>query len=539
MQKKTFVLPFVAMCLLASPAWAMAAPVQSHSLVASAAKPPRDMPGFVQDSAEDVLAALGITEKMIFRGAIVQEGNSLNHSTWKVSYSASDSKSKPTSVSITIDSETGDFVKASIRYETEPTKAPAKAIAREKAKAFANALFHGDYQMDESVAIDDHTYPEDRTACVTFYEKVQGIPLKTDWIKVNVDGNGRIVSIERKTSEDQVKKNLPKATPGLTAEQAKQAYGKQLEMKLVYDPNAAEKGNPALRYVPVYKGAIDAATGKRLDLVDNYLPAESCKISGKGMKLTASSIDAVKKLLKEDFAVDVQNMIYKEEKITEEKEIKGEMTKQVREIVYTWTPDGMNPQPRAKVIIDAKTSVIKAISINELSTSKADGTSKDKARQSALRFAEKYMDASISEVQLQQEGMPAAQMLPDWVNKQKLQADIDERERSAYTFLIRYAQRDTLVRSGQLKLRFDAGTGNLIGLTNESLDLGGNLPKASQVVAADAAKQAYLNDLAMRPIYVAPSYLGEDTATPLLAYVPVQPVEDRYVDALTGKVIEE
>ncbi|WP_426450773.1 YcdB/YcdC domain-containing protein [Paenibacillus sp. S-38] len=352
---------------------------------------------------------------------------------WNLSFVKQDAKGYYGSISVTVDSNSGELLSYQI-YDNDPDRKPSfpPQVSLEKAKAIGEAQLAKLLPKEQSqltyAAEDEKNFRKPLSGETQYplrwVRSVNGIPFYANEVRITVDGDGRIVSYSKQWDDSLT--FAPAGTP-IAADKAADILRQASAPRLQYvTPYNADSSAQQL-YVSYLSDPlmVDAASGEALTLSGGK-PATAAKpvpVSDKPLaELPASSLKLTKEQAVE--RITAQFPLPKDAKLEDAsyREFTDPRTNRTTSAWDLRWSIGGSPENGGKAVyasVDSSTGIILAYSPNEFrplaASTDAAGTelSSDELRSKAVEHVKELLPAYAHQLYLEPQGEES----PEWKTK--------------------------------------------------------------------------------------------------------------------------
>lgn len=399
----------------------------------------------------------------------------------------------PSSLTLVIGAKDGKLQRLDANgYSNNSKQTAGISDAVEEARDFASRL------LGKNVSVGINPQPFYGGMIVPIYPLVNEIPLQKEIAAVHVDASGNIRSFQAKDSRVD-KSSLPSATDLLSATKAKQLFGDQLKMKLVYDD---EHG--VYQYVVNPLAWIDAKTGQAPAL-PYQIAEEVYTVSASAVHKNGASAEQVKQLADEFLGLQKEKLIAKS--------VRHSAPGVPATVLHTLEENGRRVTVELR---EESGSLLRISTENGAGAENASLATREEAKKQALLFIVNHLALPKGTYMLQ-ERFPAGD-----VPSKNLPA---EYQLSVFPVIEK-------IQAAKPLITVTIGLhGNIISAVDTRTYSPGNLA-AGSLISEEQAKKALLDDLNIELNYVLDGNNGRAT----LVYVPSYDLAGRYVDAASSKL---
>lgn len=458
---------------------------------------------------------------------------------------------------IDIHSQTGELRSFTFQFQDRAsTILPAASFAKEQAQQFLLSWF-GSKQMTQfgvpvangsgssSVHHADHTESTWAHRTVEFPLLINGIPTSTGGVgpRMDIDSSGRIIRFEYNPpplshavlpdptdvlNPDILKKRL------FTPERVTLSYVERQPSR-IHGKIGSQTGQPVLRYDMRLPAAVNAFTGKAVDLVtgeqqnESGSPFEMWKaipMSAAPYELRASSRKEAARILLEICNVDVSGWR------AEDQERKMTRLEQPDETVaYMWWNDDASSS--ANVIVDRTSGRVLHANVTGIDLQKGT-TSKEEAFEKAATFIQTYVSASSAPMQVSHFHSRESDAPPFWADNARVSAFAQENRIEEHQFRFTEQQDGVPIMDRSSFVTVNTA-GRITGFSLSPHHSATVLPSASSLVSRTDAARTFYENTQLKLEYLWPDYFGQRAPSPVLVYRISSPIPgDAYIDARTG-----
>lgn len=413
----------------------------------------------------------------------------------KVVLSKVKGKKFPSAV-IILDSESGVIQKFDIRKEDVYSDEPAdKEMAKEKGEAFLKKLLGDDadqYTVRERIGIGGGDGASDRHAWIniSFNRVLNGIELKDDQYYLQVNPNGDIIGMEKRTpaSSDE---DLPNPQKLISEEQAEEALANIIFPFISSDDGRVVYFFPATPYV-------NAETGEKISTFQDTSYSDPYQANQSGKKLVAKSADEAAEALQSVLGFDVTGLTLVE------KESKGNK-------IYSWYKN-----KEAVASVETKDNQVLDIAIEDENKNATKAKiSPEEGQKLAVETIQKYLGDDVEEL----------------INKSwKTNKDPD----IVIHYQINQAHAGILVLDRSYLVTVNRATGKVTGISGLG-ETSEKLPDKDSIIDAETATKAFLKETPLKLVYVTANTTGNDGD----AYIAYTVDNDVRINGITGEPVEK
>ncbi|WP_139491957.1 YcdB/YcdC domain-containing protein [Brevibacillus dissolubilis] len=475
--------------------------------------------------------------------------------TWSIILSdrpeQADDEKEYTYAYLDFNAKTGQLVNMTYRNpEFASPDMPSDDLAKEKAEAFIQALLGdemSDYKLSDRMGSGMTSYRDPAGkykqsvyANVQFNRLVKNVPLSGFYAIVSVDEKGNILGYQNIPTTEIDESKFADPSKALSADEAKEAFSKQLEGQLAYNSKQpvviyiGGSGNmetkPFLKYefnAPI----IDAITGEVSEELSHGRTGNTnipvtLKPTGEGFSIRNQA--EAEAFLKEELHLDLTDLEFEKVDLPEE-----------NEIYYVWSKGygDKNDEPRRiRLHVNTTNNQIEYFATTDVTPSKNDDLiSKDQAQEFVETFLSNYVTEEKQVVISHLELIDSPINIPDWVDQNKLDKDILDNSTPHYLIRVNGLHNGIQVEDESFSFTLDAHTGALKNLNARNVRANVELPASDKLVSKADAQQAFADATELQLEYIWPTFFGQVAPEPVLVYSPSS--DWKFVDAVSGKVI--
>ncbi|MGE5701531.1 MAG: YcdB/YcdC domain-containing protein [Clostridia bacterium] len=525
---------FIAVSLLqVTPVWAKSSDQQPENKRQVQTISVNKIPEEMLEALEKVYVILPELKGLRVTSAEVTEEEENEPSLWYFTLQEKKGSKDSIHARVAIESESGKLV----NYFMYNTKWGAKKpVSPDRARKIADKFLRnalGDeadlYQFSRVSDIsseDEDDYEEKDQRTVYYNIVVNKVPVAGDSIRIIIDGQGHVVRFSNSMEKIPELSSFPDPKDAIKQKDAEKTYLDAMDMQLRYQlfPMKGDKGDPkpVLKYVPSFRGGIDAMTGEKDENPFDYkgeddeeketLPQELITLSPQGTQPVIKAAEEAKKLLEEMAQADLSNAEFHEY-----------TSDGIRSYNWELYDRKTDYEMEASVDVDEKTGKVKRVDYevySEEEESDEDALDLKQAKDEAVKLLEKWLPSDMEQVFLQY-------------------------ARSFYqgnTFVFLPTYQDVPVEGIAYRVALDGhGKPTYLNITY-GIDFS-MLPDNKDTVSAKDAAKAYMKANELELFYVMNSIYDRETdeetlLDPKLYYLLKNQSSGDYIDAFTGKLVK-